>query len=398
MAALLVAGACGGDPDDQPRAAAPTDPPASAVTAAPATSGPATTAAALPPAGDPPRLRAVEVAQVDGALALAVRRGDDALYVARQAGVVTAVREGRVDPVPVLDITSGVVSGGERGLLGLAFSPDGSRLYVDYTDRAGDTRVVEYAFAGGRADPASRRVVLAVDQPFSNHNGGNLAFGPDGMLYVALGDGGGAGDPMDNGQRLDTLLGKILRIDPRPGGDLPYTVPPDNPFVARRGARPEIWAYGLRNPWRFSFDRETGALWIGDVGQGSREEIDAADPASRGGENYGWNRFEGTRPFSGDAPAGNLAPVFDYPTGGGNCAVTGGYVYRGTRIPGLRGRYLFADFCRGEVMALVPSGGRLRSVPLGPRIGALASFGEDAAGELYVLSLSAGVLRLEAAG
>ena len=409
---LAVTFACGGGGGDEPTAAVRTTAPAPTTTsAAPTTTTPAATTTNMaaaptttsvpargttPPAG-PPRVRAVKVADLDAPLALAVRSGDDALYVAGKGGRVVALRDGTPAAAPTLDLTGQVSTGSEQGLLGLAFSPDGARLYANFTDPAGDTRVVEYAFGNGRADPASRRVVLAVDQPFANHNGGNLAFGRDGMLYIGLGDGGSGGDPMDNGQRLDTLLGKILRIDPRPGDGRPYTIPSDNPFTARQGARPEIWAYGLRNPWRFSFDRETGALWIGDVGQGSREEVDAASPDSKGGENYGWNRFEGTRPFAGRPPADTVAPVHDYPRANGNCAVTGGYVYRGRRIAGLRGSYVFADYCRGEIRALTPDGGRLRSVDLGAKLPSVASFGEDGDGELYVLSLTAGVFRLEPA-
>ncbi|MGH9283470.1 MAG: PQQ-dependent sugar dehydrogenase, partial [Acidimicrobiales bacterium] len=314
-------------------------------------------------------------------------------------GLIRIIRGGRLVERPLLDVRPWMLPLNplydERGLLGLAFSPDGDRLYVDYTDRAGDTRVVEYAVAGGRADPSSRRELLMVEQPFANHNGGQVVFGPDGLLYIGLGDGGSGGDPNDNGQRLDTLLGKILRIDPRASGDQPYTIPPDNPFVGREGARPEIWAYGLRNPWRFSFDRSTGALWIGDVGQGSREEISRADPASKGGENYGWNRFEGTRPFSGRAPANHVAPVFDYANGGGNCSVTGGYVYRGDRIPALRGRYLFADYCSGRLWALTEgAAGRWTMTTLLDSGLRVSSFGEDQDGELYVLDHGGAVYRI----
>jgi glucose/arabinose dehydrogenase len=407
IALLLLAGACGSDDDDGERAAPTTGPaPSTTTTAGPAASTTAppastTTSTSSTTGGDatgpPPQVRATELARFDAALGLAARAGDDNLYVAEQGGRVRAVRQGQTDAAVVLDVSAEVSSGGERGLLGLAFSPDGSRLYVNYTDREGDTRVVEYAFAGGRADAGSRRLLLTVEQPFANHNGGHLAFGPDGMLYIGLGDGGGGGDPMDNGQRLDTLLGKILRIDPRAGGGQPYTVPPDNPFVGRDGARPEIWAYGLRNPWRFSFDRAGGTLWIGDVGQNSREEVDRAGPGSKGGENYGWNRFEGSRPFQGRAPGNHVPPVYDYGTGNGNCAVTGGFVYRGQRIPGLRGRYVFGDYCRGEVLALVPDGNAMRAVAIGPRLRNLASFGEDGAGELYVISTTSGLLRLDPA-
>ena len=406
---MALAAACNGDgdavgtSDTVARSTAPssssTPPsPGGDSTAAASTATTTTTTATAEPAGEPPRLRATRVADFDQPLALAVRTGDDALYVAEKGGRIRALRGGRVDATPVLDLSDDVSSGYEQGLLGATFSPDGSRLYVDYTDRGGDTRVVEYPFADGRADPAGGRLLLAVDQPYANHNGGGVLFGPDGLLYIGMGDGGSGGDPKGNAQNLGTLLGKILRIDPRPSGSRPYTVPPDNPFVGRAGARGEIWAYGLRNPWRFSFDAETGALWIGDVGQGAREEISTAEAGSRGGENYGWDRYEGTRPFEGRDPSGLVPPVYDYALDeGGTCAVTGGYVYRGQRLAGLRGRYVFADFCRGEVLALVDGPGGRVARPLGPRVESLASFGEDAARELYALSLTGGLYRLDAA-
>jgi glucose/arabinose dehydrogenase len=329
---------------------------------------------------------------------MAVRKGDSTLYVAEQIGRVMAIRGGKASPTPVLDITADVAAGGEQGLLGLAFSPSGKHLYVNYTDRAGDTRVVEFAMNGARADPGSRRQLLMVDQPFPNHNGGQLAIGPDDDLYIGLGDGGAGGDPFRNGQSLHTLLGKILRIDPRPGGGKPYRIPEDNPFVGKDEARPEIWAYGLRNPWRFSFDRHTGDLWIGDVGQSSREEIDFQQAGSRGGQNYGWNIREGTLRYAGGNAAHLVPPIYEYPTGDkGTCAAVGGYVYRGTRIPKLTGAYLFADFCQGRVMALRQRGGRVREHrALGPTVGELSSFGQDGNGELYVLSLAGKVYRLDA--
>ena len=384
VAVLLLtslAVACGGGED----AGTGTSPPPAAAGTEPA------------PTGEPPPLTATEVADFDQALGLVTRAGDDALYVVEKGGRIEALRDGRVAAAPVLDVSSLVSTGGEQGLLGAAFSPGGDHLYVDYTDVNGDTRVVEYAFEGGRAVPASARLLLAVDQPYANHNGGHLAFGPGGFLYIAMGDGGSGGDPHGNAQRLDTLLGKILRIDPRPSSGRPYTVPADNPFVGRQGARGEIWAYGLRNPWRFSFDAATSALWIGDVGQGEREEVSAAAAESRGGENYGWNRYEGTRPYAGGGTEGLVAPVYDYARSEGNCAVTGGYVYRGERIAGLRGRYLFADFCRGEVLTLVPGPGGMEARRLGPQVEALASFGEDQDGELYALSLTSGLYRLDPA-
>jgi glucose/arabinose dehydrogenase len=332
---------------------------------------------------------------VDQPLAMAIRAGDEALYVAEKTGPVVAIRGGHVDPMPVLDLTGQVSTGSEQGLLGLAFSPDGRFVYVNFTDLNGDTHVREYAWRDGRADPRSRREVMGVDQPFPNHNGGDLVFGPDGHLYIGLGDGGSGGDPMGNGQSLNTLLAKMLRIDPRPSGTRPYGIPRDNPFAGRPGVRPEIWAYGLRNPWRYTFDRQTGDLWIGDVGQSGWEEIDFQPAGSRGGENYGWNRLEGTHPYQGSAPRGAVAPIFEYSHGGGVCAVTGGYVYGGNAIPDLRGAYLLADFCVGRLMAIQQVAGRVvQRKALGPVVNALSSFGQDANGELYVLSLSGDVFRL----
>ncbi len=338
---------------------------------------------------------------------MAVRAGDPALYFVTKSGTVRALRDGRLDPAPVLDISSKVSHGSEQGLLGLAFSPDGRFAYVDYTDRGGDTNVVEYAWRDDRADTASARRVLFVDQPFPNHNGGNLVFGPDGDLYIGMGDGGsdyGSGDPQGdphrNGQDEGVLLGKMLRIEPRmpdgslaPGGRA-YAIPADNPSVGQPGARPEIWAYGLRNPWRFSFDRTAGDLWIGDVGAGLEEEIDVQRAGSPGGENYGWNAVEGTVVYRGP-PADAVGPVYEYNHSFGGCAVTGGYVYRGRAIPDLRGWYVFGDFCLGSVSALRaddPDAGEFtlseRNVP------SLASFGQDQAGELYALSLAGGVYKL----
>jgi len=299
-----------------------------------------------------------------------------------------------VDPDPVVDLSGEISHGGEQGLLGLAFHPAGRFLYVNFTDRDGNTNVVEYAWRNGRVVVASRRRVLFVQQPFSNHNGGNLAFGPDGYLYIGLGDGGSAGDPMGNAQNLGSLLGKMLRIDPRPRGGSPYGIPEDNPFVGRSGARPEIWAYGLRNPWRYSFDRVTGDLWIGDVGQSAFEEIDF-QPSGRGGLNYGWNAFEGAHRYTGPDVKNSTMPIFEYSRTPGTCAVTGGYVYRGQDIPGLQGAYLYADFCIGRITGLAVDGRRIagRRV-LGPTVTNLSSFGQDGDGELYALSLSGGVYHL----
>ena len=386
---VIGTGCTGGDaPEPSARGSAPGSPPGPPT---PSTAPPSPTAELADVA-----VRLRKVAALEQPLALAVRPGDPALYVAQKTGVVVAVRGGRVDPEPVLDMTGDVSLGSEQGLLGLVFSPDGRYGYVNYTDTNGDTHITEFAMRDGIADPGSRRDLLFVDQPFSNHNGGHLAFGPDGHLYIGLGDGGSAGDPNGNGQSLSVLLGKMLRIDPRPSGSDPYGVPADNPFVGRPGARPEIWAYGLRNPWRYSFDRLTGDLWIGDVGQGEWEEVDLQPGASAGGENYGWNSMEGTHLYSGaEPPEGAVPPVYEYSHGEGGCVVTGGYVYRGEAIPHLRGAYVFADFCLGQLEALrVRDGDVTDHRVLGPVVSTISSFGEDASGELYALSLSEGIYKL----
>ena len=387
-------------PSDQPGPDAPAPGPA------PGEPGPApgpSPSPTSPPAPAPPpselarvQLRLTRIASFDEPLAMAVRSGDGALYVAEKRGRVRAVRGAAVDPTPVLDIAADVSTGTEQGLLGLAFSGDGGRLYVNYTDKGGDTRIVEFAMAGGAADPATRREVLFVEQPFANNNGGQLVWGPDGRLWIGLGDGGGAGDPADNAQSLATLLGKILRIDPRPSGNLPYGVPSDNPLVGT-GSRPEIWAYGLRNPRRVSVDRATGDLWIGDVGQGSREEIDFQPAGAGGGQNYGWPRLEGSKTYSGRPPGSAVPPVYDYGRSGGNCGVTGGYVYRGSRIPGLGGAYVFADYCVGQLRAIRLADGRVvdeRAFSATTRF--LSGFGQDLGGELYALSQEGGVFRVDA--
>lgn len=340
------------------------------------------------------RFRLTPIARLDAPTAFAVRRGDTALYVTEQVGRVRAVRGGKLDPRPVLDLTSIVGSGGERGLLGLAFSPDGTRLYVDYTNRDGNTRVDEYAMrVDGTAPRASRRELLAIAQPQANHNGGSVVVGPDGMLYVGMGDGGGAGDqgeghaPQGNGQSLETLLGKILRIDPTPASGV------------TAGGRPEIWALGLRNPWKFSFDRTTGDLLIADVGQYAWEEIDWVPAGSKkSARNFGWPLLEGTHRFrSGDA-SGTIPPVLEYSHDDGRCAISGGYVYRGAKIPDLVGAYVYSDSCDGKIRAtLVGRGVRSHEVSFGVGARAVVGFGEDHDGELYVLSQGQGLLRMDPA-
>jgi glucose/arabinose dehydrogenase len=355
----------------------------------------------------PPSVRVELVAKLDQPVAMAIRAGDPAIYVAGRKGKVWALRDEVVDRNPVLDLSGRVALHSEQGLLGLAFSPSGEFVYVNYTDRKGDTNIVEYAWLDGHVDVTSRRPVLFVRQPYPNHNGGDLVFGPDGDLYVGLGDGGSDysggdrhGDPHRNGQNLEVLLGKMLRIQPRmPDGSLPpggagYTIPPDNPFVGRTGGRPEIWAYGLRNPWRYSFDRRTGDIWIGDVGAGSREELDFQPAGSRGGENYGWNVLEGTVAYRSPPPDA-VPPVYEYAHSTGGCAVVGGFLYRGNAVPDLDGWYVFGDLCMGSITALrvVPGGHRVYVIS-GADIPDLTSFGQDGQGELYALSLAGGVYKL----
>lgn len=334
-----------------------------------------------------------EMASLEQPTAMAVRQGDDTLFIAERTGRIVALRNGVVAEQAVLDLSEQTAAEGERGLLGIVFSPDGRTLYASYTNLEGDTRLDAYDFVDGAADPSSRRELLAVDQPYPNHNGGNVAIGPDDLLYLGLGDGGSAGDPQGNGQNRGTLLGKLLRIDPD-GGD-PYAIPEGNPFVDETGAQPEIYAYGLRNPWRFSFDRDAGDLWIADVGQGAREEIDYAPSGQGAGANYGWNLREGAISYSGEPPQDNVEPVFDYNRDGGRCSVTGGYVYRGDAIPGLRGAYLFSDYCDGVIRALRLDGRDVeQSASLNLQAPAVVSFGQDNDGELYVLSLEGPVYRL----
>lgn len=324
--------------------------------------------------------------------------GSGDLYVLQQGGQIRLLSRGSVRQQPFLDIAERISTGGERGLLGLAFHPDYPRngfLYVNYTDVRGNTVVSR--FTANRqnkvADPDSEKILLRIEQPYSNHNGGMMAFGPDGMLYIGTGDGGSGGDPINAGQRLDTLLGKILRIDVNSGD--PYAIPPTNPKI--RNALPEIWAYGLRNPWRFSFDRQTGDLWIGDVGQNRWEEIHFAR-SDQAGLNYGWRIVEGEECFNPRTNCnrnGLTNPVHVYSHSEGQ-SVTGGYVYRGRAFPALQGRYYFADFASGVMWSLRREGNRwVRNTELTGLGQGIASFGEDEAGELYVLNLVRGqVLRL----
>jgi glucose/arabinose dehydrogenase len=333
-------------------------------------------------------------------LYLTAPANDGRLFIVEQPGRIRIVKDGQLLPQPFLDISSRVSSGGERGLLGLAFHPsyaDNGVFFVNYTDNSGDTRVERYTRGDNPdvADPGSGALVLAVDQPFGNHNGGQVLFGPDGMLYIPLGDGGSGGDPQNNAQTLSTLLGKLLRIDVNSGN--PYAIPPDNPFIGQAGARPEIWAYGLRNPWRTSFDRGSNLFFIADVGQNRHEEINAVD-RTIAGLNYGWRIMEGSSCYNASScdRSGLTMPIHTYPTSGGNCAVTGGYVYRGPSIPEIAGHYFFTDHCAGGLRSLRFAEGNAQDVrewDVGST-GNVSSFGEDAAGELYVVGHGGTVWRI----
>jgi glucose/arabinose dehydrogenase len=325
--------------------------------------------------------------------------GDDTgrIFIVEKPGMILVLPPGEASPVTYLDLRDRVGStASEQGLLGLAFHPrfaENGLFFVDYTDRNGNTVIARFAAAPKEdsAPPSSEQVVLRIDQPYANHNGGQLAFGPDGFLYVGVGDGGSAGDPLGAGQNLDTRLGKILRLDVD-SGEL-YAPAAGNPWQSQGGARAEVWAYGLRNPWRFSFDRATGEMWIGDVGQNQYEEIDL-QPAGVGGLNYGWNLMEGLHAYQGGYREGLTLPVWEYDHTQG-CSVTGGYVYRGQALPALRGVYLFGDYCSGTLwgLARAPDGG-WNAVQLLATGLSLASFGEDQAGEVYLVDLGGGVYRL----
>lgn len=389
VAALaLTAGACGQDGDQDGRGAS-----------APASSVPATSA---PPAEPPTQaeldrvaVELDEVARAQTPVALAVAQDNTTLYVGERAGLVRVIRDGRLDRRPVLDLTGQVVVEGEGGLLGVAMAPDGRHLYVSFTDAEHAVRLVEVTIDGGQVDPASRREVLTIRQPSTRHHGGNLVFGPDGLLWLGVGDGSPGGDPANAAQSLGELSGKLLRLDPTPSGAKAYTVPQTNPFVNHKGARPEIWAYGLRNPWRFSFDRATHDLWIGDVGQYVVEEIDVIGLRRSKGANLGWRRLEGTRRFSGGPPPRAVPPVHEYYHRNGRCAVIGGHAYRGSQIRGLQGAYVYGDVCDGRIRALSWARGKpLRHRDLGLRLPGLVSFAEDRNGELYALSLADGIYRL----
>lgn len=326
--------------------------------------------------------------------------GDGRLFVVTQAGTVRIILDGQLLSEPFLDIQDRVNdAANEQGLLGLAFHPDGDgRFYVNYTRSDGSTVIAEFQTTDddpNRADPGSERVLLTVDQPYNNHNGGQVKFGPDGYLYIGMGDGGSANDPDNNGQNGGTLLGSMLRIDV--DGGTPYGVPDTNPFVNDDTVPDETWAIGLRNPWRFSFDPLSGDLFIADVGQRNWEEVNVQPGSSSGGENYGWNIFEGTHCFSGSCdPTGLVMPVAEYAHDAG-CSISGGYIYRGSAQPELWGNYFFTDFCTGNFWAMVQNDDGSWESGLITNTGRLvASFGEDVTGELYLLDHGSGeILQLQ---
>jgi len=420
-AAFLTVGvsllaACAADPDDTRApdvtfgtvaAADTTDPTDTGVTTTTADTGSSTvtdpSTSTTPPDTVAPSRDTVDLRLVADSLTapvdLAVRRADPTLYVAQQGGQVVALRTDGTRSV-ILDVSGDISTGGERGLLGIAFTPSGDELVASMTDRDGNTLLIAVAVGDdGTADPDSRRVLYTARQPYPNHNGGDVAFGPDGMLYLGLGDGGAAGDPERHALDVSSPLGKMLRLDPT---TTPASAPADNPFAGVAGALDEVWAVGLRNPWRFSFDPATGDLWIGDVGQDRLEEIDVARAVTGGGRgaNFGWKAFEGSRVFDRSVTApGAVAPYHEYPHGTGageGCSVTGGVVYRGSALAGLAGAYLFADYCVPGIRAVPAVGdGPPVEVRLTEGPTEVVAFGVDGSGEPLVVSLGGGLYRLD---
>jgi glucose/arabinose dehydrogenase len=400
----VTLGACGSE--DRAGATSTADPPSSGATGS-ASSSTSTTTATTAQARRGVRL--VPVGTFDNPVYITQPPGDRSrMMVVEQTGRIMVLRGGRKLSQPFLDLRSKITYGGEQGLLSVAFPPDyqrSGRFYVYYTDEgAADNRIVEYRRSPSNPDRAiasSARLVLAMPNLEANHNGGLMVFGPDGLMYVGTGDGGGADDQhgtRGNAQNLGSLLGKILRIDPRASGGRPYRVPSSNPFVGRAGARGEIYAYGLRNPWRFSFDRRTGDLAIGDVGQDLVEEVDFVRRGRGRGANFGWRPFEGNRRNFNEPAPGAIGPVIVHQHSEGWCSVTGGYVVRDPTVPSLNGRYVYGDFCEGRVRTARLRAGRavpdrkldLRSVP------SISSFGEDGSGHVYVVSLTGPIYRLAA--
>jgi glucose/arabinose dehydrogenase len=367
------------------------------VCAAPRDDAPSQTTASLVNAVS---LGVEEVASgLDNPIFLTAPAGDARLFIVEQPGRVRIVENGKLIQKPFLDITGKVGYGGERGLLSVAFHPryaSNGFLFVNYTNKDGDTRIERYTVSSDRdvADPASAKTILGIDQPYANHNGGLNMFGPDGMLYIGMGDGGSQGDPHGNGQNTMVLLGKLLRIDVDRGD--PYSVPAGNPY-AKGGGRGEIWAVGLRNPWRFAFDRASGFLYIADVGQDKYEEMNIA-PASRAGVNYGWSTMDGASCFKSPLcnKSGLQQPVFTYGHDRGTCSIIGGFVYRGSKVPEVVGQYFYSDYCNSWVRSFSYADGKLGASHqwLDGGLGSIVSFGEDSGGELYICSSNGRVYRI----
>lgn len=355
----------------------------------------------------PPGAVSVRLEEVASGLAypvyLTAAPGDTSrLFIVEKGGTVRVLKHGVLLPTPFIDLSSRVTKGSEQGLLGVAFHPSDNRVVLSFTvagpERGGRSRVATFTTGADPdvLDPASEQLVLEVDQPYSNHNGGHVAFGPDGYLYFGLGDGGSGGDPQGHGQDRSDLLGSLLRLDLDHG--LPYTVPASNPFVGQAGIRGELWNWGLRNPWRFSFDRATGNLYIADVGQNEWEEVSVQPAASQGGENYGWAVMEGEHCYgSATCDKGGLVmPVIEYGHGDG-CSITGGYVYRGQAIPELAGTYFYGDYCEGWIRSFVYQGGVATGASSWPALDTgqqITSFGEDARGEIYVVLAGGTIYRI----
>lgn len=362
-------------------------------------------------------ITATEFARAEQPIAVASRPDDPTLYIVEKPGRIKAWRDGKLDPTPVLDIVARVDSANERGLIGLAFLPTNPAvLYIDYTDKAGVVHVSEVPFDGRVADIAKERTLLTIPKPYNEHNAGTLSFDKAGLLYIAIGDGGSSGDPKGNAQRTDVLLGKILRIDPRAADGKPYAIPSANPFASgvanasagaatsggtggglgsAKKARPEILAFGLRNPWRATVDAVTGDVWVPDVGESDIEEINRI-PAGTGGQNFGWSLRQGLQQFKGPRPKGAVDPVFNYPHADGRCAVVGGGVYRGAKIPALVGRYVFGDVCSGNLSVLDGNTpGQGKATDLGAHVSYLTAFGVGPDGELIAMSLEGGLYRLD---
>ncbi len=351
-------------------------------------------------------LKLVRIGNFDAPVYVASPPGDKRrIFIVEQPGRIRVMRGGKLLKRAFLNIRSKVsYQGGEdeRGLLSIAFAPDyqtSRKFYINYTNNSGDTRVVEYQTSSSNADRANKgsaRVLLKIKQPYANHNGGQLQFGPDKLLYIGMGDGGDGGDPDNHAQRLSSWLGKMLRIDPAPSGGKPYTVPSSNPFVGKSGARPEIYSYGLRNPWRFSFDSKTKALYIGDVGQNKYEELDYTADGKAKGANFGWSVYEGRSRYRDDISAPNsIKPILITKLSVGNCSIIGGYVVKDKNVSALKGRYVFGDYCKPSLRSLKVKNGKATSQKTYKlKVSRLSSFGVDARNRIYATSLDGPVYRI----